>query len=113
MKVGVLSLQGDFEAHGTALERAGATPVYVRQREELEDLDGLVIPGGESTTMLKLMEYEDLMRPIQEFGRRKPMFGTCGIPLTRYSVLMIAWLGGMSKIGNSDGGSTREICSTQ
>jgi 5'-phosphate synthase pdxT subunit len=77
MKVGVLSLQGDFEAHGAALERAGATPVYVRQREQLDEIEGLVIPGGESTTMLKLMEYEDLMAPIAEFGRRKPIFGTC------------------------------------
>jgi 5'-phosphate synthase pdxT subunit len=77
MKVGVLSLQGDFEAHGAALERAGATPVYVRQREQLDEIEGLIIPGGESTTMLKLMEYEDLMAPIAEFGRRKPMFGTC------------------------------------
>jgi 5'-phosphate synthase pdxT subunit len=77
MKVGVLSLQGDFEAHGAALERAGAEPVYVRNAAELEDLDGLVIPGGESTTMLKLMEYENLMEPIREFGRRKPIFGTC------------------------------------
>jgi 5'-phosphate synthase pdxT subunit len=77
MKVGVLSLQGDFEAHGAALERAGATPVYVREKEQLEDIEGLIIPGGESTTMLKLMEYERLMEPIAEFGRRTPMFGTC------------------------------------
>src|SRR5947208_2600560 len=54
-----------------------ATPVYVRDREQLEDIDGLIIPGGESTTMLKLMGYEDLLQPIAEFGRRKPMFGTC------------------------------------
>lgn len=77
MKVGVLSLQGDFEAHGAALERAGATPVFVRERDQLDDIDGLIIPGGESTTMLKLMEYEDLMAPIADFGRQKPMFGTC------------------------------------
>jgi 5'-phosphate synthase pdxT subunit len=77
MKVGVLSLQGDFEAHGRALERAGATPVYVRNREDLEEIAGLVIPGGESTTMLKLMGYEDLMAPIRAFGEQKPMFGTC------------------------------------
>jgi len=76
-KVGVLSLQGDFEAHGRALEREGATPVYVRNREDLDGLDGLIIPGGESTTMLKLMGYEDLLKPICEFGRRTPMFGTC------------------------------------
>jgi 5'-phosphate synthase pdxT subunit len=77
MKVGVLSLQGDFEAHGAALERAGATPVYVREREQLDGVEGLVIPGGESTTMLKLMEYDGLMDPIREFGGRKPVFGTC------------------------------------
>jgi len=77
MKVGVLSLQGDFEAHGAALERAGAEPVYVREAAQLDDVAGLVIPGGESTTMLKLMEYENLMEPIREFGRGKPMFGTC------------------------------------
>jgi len=76
-KVGVLSLQWDFEAHGRALEREGVAPVYVRNREDLEGLDGLIIPGGESTTMLKLMEYEDLLRPIREFGRNTPMFGTC------------------------------------
>lgn len=77
MRVGVLSLQGDFEAHGAALERAGATPVYVRERDQLEEIEGLIIPGGESTTMLKLMEYEDLMAPIAAFAARKPMFGTC------------------------------------
>ena len=76
-RVGVLSLQGDFAAHGAALERAGAEPVYVREPEQLNDLDGLVIPGGESTTMLKLMHAEGLMGPVMEFGRRKPVFGTC------------------------------------
>jgi 5'-phosphate synthase pdxT subunit len=76
-KVGILSLQGDFAAHGAALSRAGAEPVFVRNREQLEDLDGLVIPGGESTTMLKLMRYENLFDSVAEFGRRKPVFGTC------------------------------------
>jgi pyridoxal 5'-phosphate synthase pdxT subunit len=76
-RVGVLSLQGDFAAHGAALERAGAEPVYVREPEQLQGLDGLVLPGGESTTMLKLMRAEGLMAPIAEFGRRKPVFGTC------------------------------------
>jgi len=76
-KVGVLSLQGDFAAHGAALERAGAQPVYVRTRGQLDEIDGLVIPGGESTTMLKLLNYENLMEPLAEFGRRKPIFGTC------------------------------------
>ena len=76
-KVGVLALQGDFAAHGAALERAGAQPVYVREREQLEEIDGLIIPGGESTTMLKLLHYENLFDDIAGFGRRKPMFGTC------------------------------------
>jgi 5'-phosphate synthase pdxT subunit len=76
-KVGILSLQGDFDAHGAALSRAGAEPVFVREREQLQELDGLVIPGGESTTMLKLMRYENLFDAVAEFGRRKPVFGTC------------------------------------
>jgi len=77
-KVGVLALQGDFAAHGAALERAGAEPVFVRQPGEFHALDGLIIPGGESTTMLKLLRYEPgLMQALAEFGRRKPMFGTC------------------------------------
>jgi len=76
-KVGVLSLQGDFAAHGAALERAGAEPVYVREREQLGQIDGLIIPGGESTTMLKLLRYEGLFDDLAEFGGRKPMFGTC------------------------------------
>ncbi|MGD0500938.1 MAG: pyridoxal 5'-phosphate synthase glutaminase subunit PdxT [Bryobacteraceae bacterium] len=76
-KVGVLALQGDFAAHGAALERAGAEPVFVREREQLDALDGLVIPGGESTTMLKLLRYDGLFEALVEFGRRKPVFGTC------------------------------------
>lgn len=76
-KVGVLSLQGDFAAHGAAVERAGGEPVYVREREQLADIDGLILPGGESTTMLKLLNYEGLLEPLAEFGRHKPMFGTC------------------------------------
>ena len=76
-KVGVLSLQGDFAAHGAALERAGADPVFVREAEQLEEIGGLVIPGGESTTMLKLLRYDGLLEALAEFGRRKPIFGTC------------------------------------
>ncbi len=75
--VGVLALQGDFEAHRAALARAGAEPVLVREAGQFSDLDGLVIPGGESTTMLKLLHYDNLLAPLQEFARRKPVFGTC------------------------------------
>jgi len=77
MKVGVLSLQGDFAAHGAALVRAGAEPVYVRQPEQFRAIDGLVIPGGESTTILKLLHRDGLMDALAEFGRHKPVFGTC------------------------------------
>jgi len=76
-QVGVLALQGDFAAHGAALARAGAQPVYVRQPEQFRAIDGLVIPGGESTTMLKLLHSDGLMDALAEFGRRKPVFGTC------------------------------------
>ena len=76
-RVGVLSLQGDFAAHGAALERAGAAPVYVRERSQLAEIDGLILPGGESTTMLKLLRHENLFDELAEFGRRKPVFGTC------------------------------------
>jgi pyridoxal 5'-phosphate synthase pdxT subunit len=76
-RVGVLALQGDFEAHGRALEKAGAQVVYVRKAEELKEIDGLVLPGGESTTMLKLLNLEDLMKPLGEFAREKPVLATC------------------------------------
>ena len=76
-RVGVLALQGDFAAHGEALIRSGAAPVYVREREQLDRLDGLILPGGESTTMLKLLRSENLFDDLAEFGSRKPMFGTC------------------------------------
>jgi 5'-phosphate synthase pdxT subunit len=76
-RVGVLALQGDFEAHRNALERAGARAVEVRTASELEGVDGLIIPGGESSTMLKLIGMEGLFEPLKEFGQRKPIFGTC------------------------------------
>jgi pyridoxal 5'-phosphate synthase pdxT subunit len=76
-RVGVLALQGDFEAHQKALERAGAEAVPVRTAAELESLDGLVIPGGESTTMLLIMRDEGLFEPLRKFGETRPVFGTC------------------------------------
>jgi len=76
-RVGVLALQGDFAAHGAALERAGGEPVYVREGAQLAGLDGLVIPGGESTTMLKLLHYDGLLEPLARFGHERPIFGTC------------------------------------
>jgi pyridoxal 5'-phosphate synthase pdxT subunit len=76
-RVGILALQGDFEAHAKALERAGAEPVLVRSAEDLKGVDGLVLPGGESTTMLKLLDFMDLKEPLRQFAREKPVFGTC------------------------------------
>lgn len=76
-RIGVLALQGDFEAHRKALEEAGAEAVEVRSADELETVDGLVIPGGESTTMLKLLNLEGLFEPLRAFGERHPIFGTC------------------------------------
>lgn len=76
-KVGVLALQGDFEAHARALRGAGAAVTEVRTAAGLEGVSGLVIPGGESTTMLKLLHREGLWEPLRAFGQRKPVFGTC------------------------------------
>ena len=76
-KVGVLALQGDFAAHGAALERAGAEPVFVRDPEQLDEIDGLIIPGGESTTMLKLLRYEGLARAAR---RVRPRASRCSAP---------------------------------
>ena len=76
-KVGVLALQGDFDAHGAAIARAGAEPLLVREPHQFDQIDGLVIPGGESTTMLKLLHYDNLLEPLARFAGRKPVFGTC------------------------------------
>ncbi|MGH9628358.1 MAG: pyridoxal 5'-phosphate synthase glutaminase subunit PdxT [Bryobacteraceae bacterium] len=75
--IGVLALQGDFEAHQKALNRAGADAIEVRSAEELANVDGLVIPGGESSTMLRLLEVSGLEEPLRRFADKKPIFGTC------------------------------------
>ncbi len=76
MIIGVLALQGDFDAHRRRLEELGAQVVLVKKPEELDDIDGLVIPGGESGTFLKLLG-EDGFAKLKEFVRIKPTFGTC------------------------------------
>src|SRR5262249_56878734 len=63
--------------HRRALERAGARALEVRTREELGACDGLIIPGGESTTILKLLDLEGLTDAVREFGSKKPIYGTC------------------------------------
>jgi 5'-phosphate synthase pdxT subunit len=76
MKIGVLALQGDFDAHRRRLEELGAEVVLVKKPEQLNDLDGLIIPGGESGTFLKLLG-EDGFAKLKDFVRAKPTFGTC------------------------------------
>jgi len=76
--IGVLGLQGDVVEHARALSAAGARPVTVRRADELDDVDGLVIPGGESTTMWKLAVIFDLMEPLRKrVGAGLPVFGSC------------------------------------
>lgn len=75
--VGILALQGDFEAHSKAIQKAGGRPLEVRTRDEMAQCDGLILPGGESSTMLKLLEYENLLEPLRAFGQQKPIYGTC------------------------------------
>ncbi len=76
MRIGVLALQGDFDAHRRRLEQLGADVVLVKKPEQFDELDGLVIPGGESTTFLKLLGEAGLEK-LREFVRTKPTFGTC------------------------------------
>ena len=75
MKIGVLAVQGNFREHAVMLRRLGAEPVEVRKPEELEGLDGLVIPGGESTTFMRLMRLYGLEDAVRSFER--PILGTC------------------------------------
>ena len=76
MKIGVLALQGDFDAHRRRLEELGAEVVLVRKPEQLDDIDGLVIPGGESGTFLKLLGDAGFEK-LKQFVRLNPTFGTC------------------------------------
>src|SRR5579863_2471807 len=76
MKIGVLALQGDFDAHRRRLEQLGAEVVLVKKPEQLDQLDGLVIPGGESGTFLKLLGAAGFEK-LREFVQTKPTFGTC------------------------------------
>src|SRR5512142_978409 len=77
MKIGVLALQGDFAEHVAMLKRLGLEAVEVRLPEQLQGLDGLIIPGGESTTIGKLAVAYNLMEPLKQFGERHAIWGTC------------------------------------
>ena len=76
LKIGVLALQGDFDAHRKRLEELGAEVVLVKRPDQLDAIDGLVIPGGESSTFLKLLGEAGFQK-LKEFVRLKPTFGTC------------------------------------
>lgn len=76
LKIGVLALQGDFDAHRRRLEELGAHVVLVKKPEQLDEIDGLVIPGGESGTFLKLLGPAGFEK-LKQFVRLKPTFGTC------------------------------------
>ena len=78
MKIGVLAVQGDFAAHRRMLARIGVQSAEVKTPADLENIGGLIMPGGESTTMLKFLTEGSLAEPIKEFARAgKPIFGTC------------------------------------
>jgi 5'-phosphate synthase pdxT subunit len=78
VKVGVLALQGAFEEHLQVLGRMGVEERLVRLPKELEDLDALIIPGGESTSIGKLADWYGLIEPLRDFSSTKPIMGTCG-----------------------------------
>src|SRR5206468_3311011 len=76
LTIGVLALQGDYDAHRQTLHRLGVETVLVRKPEELEHIDGLVIPGGESSTLLKFLEREGFLGKLRDFVSQKLSFGT-------------------------------------
>ncbi len=76
-RIGVLAIQGDYAAHAAALSDAGAEAVEVRNPNELKGLDGLILPGGESTTVLKFLDRRGFYEALKEFALEKPVFGTC------------------------------------
>jgi len=76
-RIGVLAIQGDYAAHAEALKEAGADPVEVRKPDQLDGLDGLILPGGESTTVLRFLEKLNFFEILAEFCAQKPVFGTC------------------------------------
>jgi len=75
--IGVLAIQGDYASHAEALAESGAEPVEVRKPDQLANLDGLILPGGESTTILRFLEKNNFFETLREFCGSKPVFGTC------------------------------------
>ena len=77
LKIGVLALQGSFHEHLTILRKIGVDTAEIRLPEQLQEIDGLIIPGGESTTIGKLLVDYLLLDPVREFGKEKVIWGTC------------------------------------
>jgi 5'-phosphate synthase pdxT subunit len=76
-RIGILAIQGDYAAHAEALAESGADPVEVRKPDQLAGLDGLILPGGESTTVLRFLEKHNFFEFLKQFCAAKPVFGTC------------------------------------
>jgi 5'-phosphate synthase pdxT subunit len=76
-RIGVLAIQGDYAAHAAALAESGASPVAIRNPDELDLIDGLILPGGESTTVLRFLERRNFFDRLKEFVHSNPTFGTC------------------------------------
>jgi pyridoxal 5'-phosphate synthase pdxT subunit len=89
LRIGILAVQGNFREHASMLHRLGAEPVEVRKPEQLDDLDGLIIPGGESTAIARLVRLYGLEEAIRAFER--PLFGTCAgmILLDRHNLGLV------------------------
>lgn len=75
--IGILALQGDFSKHEEMLHTLGVKTIQIRKPEQLNNCDGLIIPGGESTTLSKLIDQYELRKPIATFAKHKPIMGTC------------------------------------
>ncbi|MFC4402314.1 pyridoxal 5'-phosphate synthase glutaminase subunit PdxT [Gracilibacillus xinjiangensis] len=78
VRIGVLGLQGAIREHIRSVEARGAEGIVIKHKEQLEEVDGLILPGGESTTMRRLIDKYDFLKPLIDFGKQgKPIFGTC------------------------------------
>ncbi len=77
LRIGVLALQGAYDIHAAMLRQLGASPILIRKPSELHDLDGLIIPGGESTSFLKHLERDGFFDALSQFVQHTPTFGTC------------------------------------
>lgn len=97
LNIGVLALQGDFAEHAAMLRQIGANPIEVRKADHLADLHGLIIPGGESTTISRVAHASGLFEPLRQFVANKPTWGTCAgaILLAKHVTGQAAHLGVM------------------